>query len=145
MGNLALYGRGGGEYGIKWREAGSLHNKQNVFDDFIACAEHLIGTGYTSPAKLVTQVGHPQHLLSSHFGACRKLGRPFVMGIVMRIRESEDGVHTLMLFYGCLWCRVAAMAVFWWQPVLTRWVKDFHTSLNQLAQQECRSCVKVLA
>lgn len=39
-----------------WREAGSLHNKQNVFDDFIASAEYLIDAGYTTPAKLVTQV-----------------------------------------------------------------------------------------
>ena len=48
--------RGGGEYGITWRDAGSVHNKQNVFNDFIACAEHLVQSGYTSPAKLVTQV-----------------------------------------------------------------------------------------
>lgn len=48
--------RGGGEYGISWRAAGSVHNKQNVFDDFIACGEYLVQKGYTSPAKLVTQV-----------------------------------------------------------------------------------------
>ncbi len=49
-------GRGGGEYGITWREAGSLHNKQNVFDDFISCANLLVQQGYTCPAKLVIQV-----------------------------------------------------------------------------------------
>lgn len=49
---------GGGEYGIAWREAGSCANKQNVFDDFIACAEFLQAEGYTSPGKLAIQVTH---------------------------------------------------------------------------------------
>jgi prolyl oligopeptidase len=44
--------RGGGEYGEDWHQAGMLHNKQNVFNDFIACAEHLIQAGVTSPARL---------------------------------------------------------------------------------------------
>ncbi|MEI8411192.1 MULTISPECIES: prolyl oligopeptidase family serine peptidase [unclassified Kribbella] len=44
--------RGGGEYGSDWHEAGRLKNKQNVFDDFIAVAEHLRDTGVTTPAQL---------------------------------------------------------------------------------------------
>ncbi len=44
--------RGGGEYGSEWHDAGRLKNKQNVFDDFIAVAEHLRDTGVTTPEQL---------------------------------------------------------------------------------------------
>ena len=44
--------RGGGEYGTEWYEAGRLRRKQNVFDDFIAVAEHLQETGVTTREQL---------------------------------------------------------------------------------------------
>ena len=47
--------RGGGEYGTDWHLDGNLTRKQNVFDDFAACARHLIERGYTCPSRLAVE------------------------------------------------------------------------------------------
>ena len=47
--------RGGGEYGKAWHDAGTQLKKQNVFDDFIAAAEHLIELGYASSDTLAVR------------------------------------------------------------------------------------------
>jgi prolyl oligopeptidase len=44
--------RGGREYGDAWHLAGNLTRKQNVFDDFAACAQALLDRHYTSPRQL---------------------------------------------------------------------------------------------
>lgn len=55
--------RGGGELGKPWYEAGKLARKQNTFSDFVACADHLIAAGYTTPDRLAARGGSAGGLL----------------------------------------------------------------------------------
>jgi len=55
--------RGGGEYGEAWHRAGMLENKQNVFDDYFACAEELARSGLTTSSLLAALGGSNGGLL----------------------------------------------------------------------------------
>ncbi len=55
--------RGGGLLGEEWYQAGKLCQKENSFNDFIACAEELIGRNYTTPDQLLVEGGSAGGLL----------------------------------------------------------------------------------
>jgi prolyl oligopeptidase len=59
--------RGGGEYGRAWHEAGRRANKQNVFDDFCACALWLATSGWSQRDRIAIMGGSNGGLL---VGAC---------------------------------------------------------------------------
>jgi len=85
--------RGGGEFGEAWHRGGNLTRKQNVFDDFIACAEHLIQRKYTSPAKLAAMGASNGGLLMGAFLTQRPdLARAVVsrVGIYDMLRVELD-------------------------------------------------------
>jgi oligopeptidase B len=84
--------RGGEEMGRAWYEGGRLLNKHSTFTDFIACAEHLVAGGYTSPDRLVINGGSAGGLL---MGAVTNL-RPDLFRVVLADVPFVDVVNTML-------------------------------------------------
>ena len=91
--------RGGGEFGEAWHQAGMLADKQNVFDDFIAAAEHLIAAGYTRSARLAIGGGSNGGLL---VGAVSNQ-RPELFGAVVCTYPLLDMVRYHQFLVASFW------------------------------------------
>jgi oligopeptidase B len=74
--------RGGGELGRGWYEQGKLLAKRNTFTDFVACAEHLVSSGWTAADRLVARGGSAGGLL---MGAVANLAPQAFAGIVAQV------------------------------------------------------------
>ena len=95
--------RGGGEFGEAWHLAGNLTKKQNVFDDMIGVAEHLVARGYTKPERLAAIGGSNGGLL---MGAIlvqrRELFRAIVSSVgiydMLRVELTPNGAFNVTEF-----------------------------------------------
>lgn len=74
--------RGGGEMGRGWYDDGKTLTKKNTFTDFVACARHLVGTGWTTPERTVAYGGSAGGLL---MGAVANLAPEDFAGIVAAV------------------------------------------------------------
>ena len=92
MGFAVAHVRGGGELGRRWYDDGKLLRKRNTFTDFVACAEHLAATGWTSADRLVAEGGSAGGLL---VGAVANLAPEAFAGIVADV-PFVDALTTIL-------------------------------------------------
>jgi oligopeptidase B len=83
--------RGGGEMGRRWYEQGRLASKANSFTDLVACAEHLVATGYAARDRLAIRGASAGGLL---VGAAVNL-RPDLFAAVVAEVPFVDVVTTM--------------------------------------------------
>ncbi|MGH3648825.1 MAG: S9 family peptidase [Micromonosporaceae bacterium] len=74
--------RGGGELGRAWYENGKFGHKKNTFTDFVACARHVVSSGWTSVPRLLARGGSAGGLL---MGAIANLAPDAFGGIVAEV------------------------------------------------------------
>ena len=74
--------RGGGEMGRRWYEDGKLLSKKNTFTDFVACADALVKSAWTTSDRIVARGGSAGGLL---MGAVANLAPEAFAGIVAQV------------------------------------------------------------
>ncbi|MEZ4709507.1 MAG: S9 family peptidase [Caldilineaceae bacterium] len=84
--------RGGGEMGRPWYENGKFLHKKNTFSDFVACAQHLVDYGYTTPTQLGAMGRSAGGLL---MGAVANL-RPELFKVIIAGVPFVDVINTML-------------------------------------------------
>jgi oligopeptidase B len=84
--------RGGGEMGRRWYDEGKVLHKINTFTDFVACAQHLVKQGWTSPQRLMARGGSAGGLL---MGVVANLAPRAFGGIVAQVPFVDALTTTL--------------------------------------------------
>jgi oligopeptidase B len=84
--------RGGGEMGRRWYEDGKLLRKKNTFIDFIACADHLVASGWTSTAHLLARGASAGGLL---MGAVANMAPDRFRAIIAQV-PFVDALNTIL-------------------------------------------------
>ncbi|MDB5590700.1 S9 family peptidase [Enterovirga sp.] len=84
--------RGGTEKGWGWYLDGKRNQKPNTFTDFVACADALIGTGYTARGRIVAYGGSAGGML---MGAVANIGGDRFAGIVADV-PFVDVLNTML-------------------------------------------------
>jgi prolyl oligopeptidase len=95
--------RGGGEYGEDWHDAGRLAAKQNVFDDFAACARLLVESHVTTSGRLAIMGGSNGGLLmgavlTQHPGLSRAVVAMVPVMDVLRVELHPNGAFNVTEF-----------------------------------------------
>ena len=91
--------RGGTEHGETWHKQGMLGRKQQVFDDFIACAERLIEERIATAGTLAIRGGSNGGLLT----AAVMLQRPDLFGAVISQVPVADMLRYQLFTAGRYW------------------------------------------
>jgi oligopeptidase B len=98
--------RGGSEKGRRWFLGGRKFTKRNSFTDFIACAEHLAGEGYTAKGKVVAYGLSAGGLL---VGASMNIAPTLWGGVIAQVpfvdmlNTMSDGAHPLVPLFRPDW------------------------------------------
>lgn len=84
--------RGGGDLGRAWYEAAKLKTKKKTFEDFIACAEHLIKTKHAQKGNITIAGGSAGGML---VGATLNM-RPDLFKSALAMVPFVDVINTMM-------------------------------------------------